>query len=79
MRALKYRCTGKSPSRKYRKAIPKELRQKLSYTHALSFQYKRTGDAKLKLRIKEPRKENKKELTSVHALKLDKAIQNGNT
>ena len=42
------RCTIFFPLDKYRIAIPQELRMYMSYTRALSFSQKRTGDLRLK-------------------------------
>ena len=39
---LKTRCTTYFPLKNYRVSIPKELRMKLSFTWALSFQHQRT-------------------------------------
>ncbi len=72
--SLKSRCTTHFPIRKYRAAIPKELRLKLSYTRALSFQHKRTGDVSLHMKIKEMRRNNRIELVSIRSRKLTSAI-----
>jgi hypothetical protein len=46
------------------------LRQKLSYVRALSFQHKRTGDVQLHQKIKDLRRNNKKELFRLRSEKL---------
>ncbi len=72
--SLKARCTTYFPIKKFRAAIPKELRQKLSYTRALSFRHKRTGDVALHKKIKELRKLNRIELIAIRAQKLTESI-----
>lgn len=68
--ALKTRCTLYFPIKKYRIAIPKELRAKLSYVRALSLRHKRTGDTSLMTKIKELRKLNRIELAQLREKKL---------
>jgi hypothetical protein len=72
---LKSRCTTYYPLKKYRAAIPKELRMKLSLVRALSFRYKRTGDAALYQKILKMKKENRDELTKLRSNRLDKSIK----
>ncbi|CAF1658343.1 unnamed protein product, partial [Didymodactylos carnosus] len=45
---LAARCTKQCPFEKARPAIPLELRAKLSYSRALSFRVKKTGDMRLR-------------------------------
>jgi hypothetical protein len=72
---LKTRCTTYFPLKKYRAAIPKELRMKLSLTRALSFQHKRTGDVLLLKKIKEMRRNNRLELISLRSRKLMNSLK----
>ena len=74
LESLKARCTSYFPLKKYRAAIPRELRQKLSYTRALSFQHKRTGDVILHKKIKELRRSNRNELVTLRAVKLTSSM-----
>jgi hypothetical protein len=71
---LKARCTTFFPVEKYRAAIPKDLRQKLSYVRMLSFRHKRTGDVLLHTKIKELRKQNRVELAAIRARRLTNVI-----
>ena len=73
--SLRARCTTQYPLRKHRTAIPVELRQKLSYVRALSFQHKRTGDVALHTKIKELRRQNRVELSTIRARRLTSAIK----
>jgi hypothetical protein len=59
---LSARCTTYFPVEKYRIAIPKELRARLSFVRALSFQQKRTGDVELMRQVKYLRKVVKGEI-----------------
>ena len=73
--SLRARCTTHFPLRKHRTAIPVELRQKLSYVRALSFQHKRTGDVALHTKIKELRRQNRAEISNLRARRLTSAIK----
>lgn len=73
--SLRARCTTLFPLRKYRSAIPVDLRQKLSYVRALSFQHKRTGDVALHTKIKELRRLNRAEISTLRAQRLTSTIK----
>ena len=72
--SLKTRCTKSFPTKKYRAAIPKELRMKLSLTRALACQHKRTGDVLLHEKIKEMRRQNRIELTEIRSKNLTNSM-----
>lgn len=59
---LKARCTTSFPMKKYRVAIPPDLRSYLSYIRALSFRQLRTQCPILKISVKEMRKHAKFQL-----------------
>jgi hypothetical protein len=61
--------------KKYRAAIPKELRIKLSYTRALAFLHKRTGDTSLHAKIKDLRRKNRAELVELRANSLANSLK----
>ena len=71
---LKSRCTTYFPHRKYRSAIPKELRMSLSLARALSFRQKRTGDVRLKQNIKELRRVNRLALLRIRTNQLSNSL-----
>ena len=75
LESLKARCTVVFPLNRYRPAIPRELREKLSKTRALSFRHMRTGDCALKQTINAQRKENRQELYQIRATHLAEAIK----
>jgi len=73
------RCTVLFPINKYRKALPKNLRAYMSYTRALSFKQKRTGEIDLKIIVKCRRKFAKKELKRFLSDQLASSLAARNT
>ena len=71
---LKTRCTSYFSTKKYRAAIPKELRANLSLARALSFRQKRTGDVPLKQKVKEMRRANRLALVEIRTNNLRSAL-----
>ena len=76
--SLRTRCPTPFPRAKYRTAISKELRVKLSEVRALSLRLRRTGDTKLRLRVRELRKENRRELNEMRNTNLQRIIEDRN-
>ncbi|CAF3188277.1 unnamed protein product [Rotaria socialis] len=65
---LAARCTRTFPLKLARPAIPPELRSKLSYSRALSFKAKQTGDMKLKIESAKARNVVRRELSDATAV-----------
>lgn len=75
LRLLEARCTFQFPLKKYRTAIPPQLRSFLSYVRALSFRQMRTQCLELKAVVKNLRKLAKQELQSFVASQFDATFQ----
>ncbi|CAM4758996.1 unnamed protein product, partial [Rotaria magnacalcarata] len=75
---LTARCTRAFPLKLARPAIPPELRSKLSYSRALSFKAKRTGDMKLKIESAKVRNDVRRELRLFQQNQLAKQLSDRN-
>ncbi|CAF4958601.1 unnamed protein product [Rotaria magnacalcarata] len=75
---LTARCTRTFPLKLARPAIPPELRSKLSYSRALSFKAKRTGDMKLKIESAKVRNDVRRELRLFQQNQLAKQLSDRN-